>query len=356
MKKHRLPLSYIWSTALLRHSLILFCALLMLGSAPPALAQSEGARLSERLSSLWSKLSGRKLPAHVALANGRIEAEQVLVAAKYGGRIAQMLVQEGQTVEAGAIVARMDTAELEAQRSGAEAQIRRAENAGIAAQAAIAQRKSELLLAQQEHQRAAELNAKGYGTNQQLDLRRSQLHAAEAALRAANASLDESRASTDAARADLARIQAQLADAELKAPRRGRVEYKLVQGGEVVAAGAPVATLLDLSDVYMTVFLPARVAGRLGIGDEARLQLDPAPEYMLPASVSFVAAEAQFTPKAVETSDEREKLMFRVKLRISPQILKQYESQVKVGIRGVGYVRSDGNTAWPAELAVKLPQ
>ncbi len=342
---------------MLRRSLILFSALLLLAAAAPAAqAQSEGAKLSERLSNLWSKLSGKKLPPHVALANGRIEAEQVLVAAKYGGRIAQMLVQEGQTVEAGAIVARMDTAELEAQRSGAEALIRRAENATLAAQAAIAQRKSELLLAQQEYQRAADLNAKGFGTNQSLDLRRSQLHAAEAALRAANASQDESIAATEAARADLARIRAQLADAELKAPRRGRVEYKLVQGGEVVAAGAPVATLLDLSDVYMTVFLPARVAGRLGIGDEARLQLDPAAEYMLPANVSFVAAEAQFTPKAVETADEREKLMFRVKLRIAPQILKQYEAQVKVGIRGVGYVRSDGNAAWPAELAVKLPQ
>lgn len=335
---------------------LLILAAAPLAAPPTAFAQSEGARLSERLSTLWSKLSGKKLPAHVALANGRIEAEQVLVSAKYGGRISTMLVQEGQTVEAGASVARMDTAELDAQRSGAEAQIRRAENAGIAAQAAIAQRKSELLLAQQEHQRAAELNAKGFGTNQQLDLRRSQLHAAEAALRAANASLDESIAATDAARADLARIRAQLADADLKAPRRGRVEYKLVQSGEVVAAGAPVASLLDLSDIYMTVFLPARVAGRLGIGDEARLQLDPAPEYMLPASVSFVAAEAQFTPKTVETADEREKLMFRVKLRIAPQILKQYETQVKTGIRGVGYVRSDSSQPWPAELAVKLPQ
>ncbi|OYY80788.1 MAG: hypothetical protein B7Y61_15090 [Rhizobiales bacterium 35-66-30] len=123
-----------------------------------------------------------------------------------------------------------------------------------------------------------------------------------------------------------------------------------------MGAGAPIATLLDLSDVYMTVFLPARVAGRLGIGDEARIVLDPAPDYVIPATVSFVATEAQFTPKTVETADEREKLMFRVKLKIAPSLLKQYEAQVKTGVRGSAFVRTSRTAVWPAELAVKLPQ
>lgn len=315
-------------------------------------AQGPGAALR----TIWKRLSGERLPAGIVSTNGRLEAEQVLVSAKFAGRVSQVLVEEGQTVDAGAVVARMDTAELDAQLLGAQAQVRRAERAAAEAEAAIAQRESERVLAKQEFERASTLAQRGYGTVQQLDQRRSQMDAAEAGYRAASASLDAAEASADAARAEVARIQSQLTDSVLLAPRRGRVEYKLVQSGEVVAAGAPIATLLDLADVYMTVFLPARVAGRLALGGEARIVLDPAPELVVPATVSFVATEAQFTPKTVETADEREKLMFRVKLRIAPALLKQYESLVKVGVRGLAYVRTDSNTPWPAALAVKLPQ
>lgn len=340
---------------------LLSAMLLCVGLAAPAAAQNqEGATslsgLGERLQALIGKLTGNKLPAGIFTTNGRIEAEQVLVAAKLAGRVLAVLVEEGQTVETGQVVARMDTSELEAQFAGAEAQVRRAEKAIAEAEAAIAQRESERTLAEQEHERASKLKESGYGTVQSLDLRQSQLNVALAALRAAEASLDEAHAAADAARAEVARVQSLIDDSTLKAPRRGRVEYKLVQSGEVVAAGAPIVTLLDLSDVYMTVFVPARVAGRLAMGDEARIVLDPAPDYVVPATVSFVATGAQFTPKSVETADEREKLMFRVKLRIAAELLRQYEDRVKTGVRGIAYMRVDPATAWPATLAVKLPQ
>ncbi|PXW52436.1 HlyD family secretion protein [Chelatococcus asaccharovorans] len=331
------------------------CLALAIGiAASPAAA--EGGGLGDRLQGLWDKLSGKRLPADIVMTNGRLEAEQVLVAAKFAGRVVEVLVEEGQVVDKGAVVARMDTAELDAQLAGVEAQVRRAEKSAAEAEAAIAQRESELVLARQEYERALTLSQRGYGTVQQVDQRRSQMNAMDAARRAAVASLDQAEAAADAARADVARIRSLLDDAVLTAPRRGRVEYKLVQSGEVVAAGAPIATLLDLSDVYMTVFLPARAAGRLALGDEARIVLDPAPDYVIPATVNFVASEAQFTPKTVETADEREKLMFRVKLRIGPSLLKQYESRVKTGVRGVAYVRLSPTATWPADLAVKLPQ
>ena len=141
----------------------------------------------------------------------------------------------------------------------------------------------------------------------------------------------------------------------LVAPRSGRVQYQLARAGEVVAAGARVLTILDLKDVYMTIFLPAGQAGLLALGDEARLILDPVPQYVVPATISFVAADAQFTPRSVETADEREKLMFRVKLQIDEKVLEAYQSRVKTGVRGMGFVRTSPSTAWPADLAVKLP-
>lgn len=351
--RRRMPIDLL-STALL--------CLGLLGAAMsvPAMAQdgtpAASPGIGARLQSLIDKLTGRSLPAGIFSTNGRIEAEQVLVAAKLPGRVLAVLVEEGQTVETGQVVARMDTSELEAQLAGAQAQVRRAEKSIAEAEASIAQRESERTLAEQEHERASKLKESGYGTVQSLDLRQSQLNVAVAALRAAKASLDEADAAADAARAEVARVQSQIDDSTLKAPRRGRVEYKLVQSGEVVAAGAPIVTLLDLSDVYMTVFVPARVAGRLAMGDEARIILDPAPDYVVPAKVSFVATGAQFTPKSVETADEREKLMFRVKLRIAPELLRQYEDRVKTGVRGVAYMRTDAAIAWPEALTVKLPQ
>lgn len=90
--------------------------------------------------------------------------------------------------------------------------------------------------------------------------------------------------------------------------------------------------------------------------DEPLTTLDPVPEYVIPATVSFVATEAQFTPKTVETAEERQKLMFRVKLQVDPKVLERYHRQVKTGVRGIGFVRTSPSIAWPDNLVVKLPQ
>ena len=134
------------------------------------------------------------------------------------------------------------------------------------------------------------------------------------------------------------------------------MQYRLARAGEVVAAGQRILTILDLNDVYMTIYLPANQAGQLTLGDQARVIFDAVPQYVFPSTVSFVATDAQFTPKSVETAEEREKLMFRVKLQADPQVLSKYHRQVKTGVRGLGFVRTDPAIPWPNELAVKLPQ
>ena len=124
----------------------------------------------------------------------------------------------------------------------------------------------------------------------------------------------------------------------------------------MVAPGQRILTILDLNDVYMTIYLPATDAGKLAVGDEARIIADPIPEYVIPATISFVATDAQFTPKSVETEEERQKLMFRVKLKVDSKVLEKYHRQVKTGIRGLGFVRTNPSIAWPDDLMVKLPQ
>jgi HlyD family secretion protein len=303
----------------------------------------------------WWQQHLQALPPGLAKANGRLESEQVEIAAKYAGRIAEVFAKEGQMVEAGEVLARMDVVELEAQLAESKAKVVQAEHEKKQAEALIVQRESERTFAKKELFRAATLHKQGWATGEKLDEREDRLKTAEAAYDTALAGRDAAEAKIAAARADAARIQSQIDDSMLVAPRPGRIQYKLAQPGEVLSAGGRVLTLLDLSDVYLTIFLPARQAAPLAIGDEARVVLDVAPEYVFPANITFVATEAQFTPKTVETSEEREKLMFRVKLSIDPDLRQRYQNQVKTGLRGVGFVRTDPNTLWPENLAVKLP-
>lgn len=303
----------------------------------------------------WLVVMADGLPEGISASNGRIEAEQVDVATKYAGRIDEIRVDEGDFVTAGQVLAWMDDAQAKAEIAAATADVRRAEEQKAQAEAGIAQREAELDLARRELSRAERLSKSGHIPAEQLDQRRAQARTAEAGLRTATANRAAAEAAIEAAKANLVRLQDMLDDTVLKAPRSGRVQYRLAEPGEVLAAGGRVLTLLDLSDVYMTIFLPAGEAGRLAMGDEARLVLDPIPDYVVPAHVSFVASDAQFTPKSVETREERENLMFRVKLSIEPELLARVEARVKTGVRGTGYVRTLAGTEWPEDLAVKLP-
>ncbi len=326
----------------------------------------------------WQYLHRDKGPESFASGNGRIEATSVNVATKTSGRLLELKVREGDDVAAGQVIARMDTAALEADLHEAEAQVRRARVVKTIAQANVAQRQSEksavsALLAQRESelaltdndlQRTQQLIDKGFVSPQKLDVdktrkssaaasvraARSQQNEAQSAINAAVAAISEAQSSIEAAEAKVEKIKADIKEAALTAPIDGRVLYRLAEPGEVLGAGGNVVTLLDITDVYMTIFLPTSQAGRVSIGSDARIVLDVRPDISIPATVTFVSPEAQFTPKSVETRTEREKLMFRIKVKIPEDLLKAYAKRVKTGLPGVAYIRLDSNAAWPEEL------
>ncbi len=305
---------------------------------------------------LINRLRGIDMPEGIVKSNGRLEATQVDVAAKYPGRLATLTVNEGDEVTAGQVVGTISSPETEAQLRAAQAQLLKAKQALVAAVASVAQRKSELDFSRGDYQRAKLLIERGNISVQVLDQRRNRMDQAEAGYVSANAERDEAQSSIKSATADVERLQAVLADLVLVSPRSGRVQYRLARAGEVIAAGQRILTILDLKDVYMTIYLPANDAGKLTLGDEARVILDSVPGYVFPATVSFVSPEAQFTPKSVETGEEREKLMFRVKLQGDPAVLDKFHRSVKTGVRGLGFVRADPKVPWPHELKVKLPE
>ena len=316
--------------------------------------------------------------------NGRIEATEIDIATRLPGRIEQILVDEGDFVQAGQTLAVMNLDSLQAQLDEAQARERQAGHAVIAAQAQVAlresdvataqavvrQRESDLFAARQRLNRSSSLASRGAASQQELDDDQARLHSAEAGLAAAKAQVVSAQAGVSAAQADrvgaesaaaaaaatVARIRADLEDSSLKAPRDGRIQLRVAQPGEVLGAGGRVLNMLDLSDVTMTFFMPEAVAGRLALGSEVRIILDAAPQYVIPAEVSFVASQAQFTPKTVETASERQKLMFRIKARIPRDLLQKNLEQVKTGLPGVAWVRADPSQPWPASLTVRLPE
>ena len=300
----------------------------------------------------WWQQSTAALPAGLTSGNGRLEATEIDIATKNPGRLADVLVNEGDWVVIDDVLARMDTSELRALLSEAHADLRRLEESRKYAVAIVDQRNSELGYADRELGRTEQLVADGHVSEERLDQNRTQVRIAQTALQAANIKVVESGAAIEAANARIARLQAQLDDSELVAPRDGRVLYRLAETGEVLGAGGKVVTLLDVTDVYMTIFLPTAEAALVTVGSEARILLDALPDLAIPATVSFVAARSQFTPREVETRTEREKLMFRVKIKIDPRLLQKYAERVKTGVPGAAYVRLDPQAEWPEHLQV----
>ncbi|WEN43369.1 hypothetical protein CKCBHOJB_02989 [Thauera sp. GDN1] len=315
--------------------------------------------------------------------NGRIEATEVDVAAKAPGRVDAILVNEGDFVRADEMVARMDVKALQAQLAQAQAEVANAMSARETARALVAQRHADVAMAEATLiQRRAELDvarstaarsralladratsaqkveddaARARSAEANIAVAQAQITAARAGVRAAEAQVQQGEAAILAAEAVVARLRTEIADGELRAPRNGRVQYRVVQPGEVVGGGGKVVSLVDVGDVYMSFFLPEMAAGRVALGSEVRIVLDAAREFVIPAKVSYVASVAQFTPKTVETQSERQKMVFRVKARIDPELLAKYPEQVKTGLPGIAHLRLNTQREWPPELQVRLP-
>lgn len=289
-------------------------------------------------------------PAGLASGNGRLEATEVDVASKIAGRLAELLPREGDRVEAGTVVGRLAADDLSAQLRAAQAQVEQARQALLQAQAGVRKSQSELTLAGKTLRRSEELVERGFISRNKLDSDATGMTGARAGVAQAQGKVGEAEAAVLAAQARVEALQATLADSELKAPVGGRVLYRLAEPGEVLAAGGKALTLVDLDDMFMSIYLATGTAGQVALGAEARIVLDALPGQPIPASVVFVAPQAQFTPREVETRSEREKLMFRVKLRADPAWLAAHRDLAKGGMPGVGYVRLDPGVVWPAAL------
>ena len=297
-----------------------------------------------------------KLPEGIGLGNGRIEATEYDIATKLAGRLVNVLAHEGDKVTAGQVLAEIDTEDLNAQFREASAGLREAKQAREYALALVDQQQSALIFAKAELDRFLQLSRRGHLSQEKVDEQRMSYNSAIATLKASKIQVSQADAGIEAAQATLQRVRINIDESSLKSPIAGRVVYRLAEPGEVLASGGKVFTILDLTDVYMSIFLPTAEATKVTVGSEARIVLDALPQYVIPATVSFVSSEAQFTPKTVETRNERDKLMFKVKVRINRRLLEDHINQVKTGVPGLAYVLLAPTKKWPENLQIKVPE
>ena len=331
---------------------------------------------------LYQQQESTALPDFVFHSNGRLELNRLDVASLYPGRVERVLVAEGDAVKANEVLVELSSAQSSGQLAAAQAATLRAAElvqrarAGVTqAQQAVARADAEIA-AYRQQQKVAKLELDNAKQMRREDLvsaselakRQADFERATASVKAAQAARAEAQAAVAQGQAAVAEAEAGVkqataqadtaasadADMAIRSPLTARVEYRLVEPGTVIGAGSRVISLLDPADVSMNVFLPNATVGGLRVGDEARLVLDGI-DAVFPAQVSFIASEAQFTPKAVETADEREKLVFRVKLKVPTEVAQRYDRLLKGGMTGDGYVRRDSSQAWPLALEVRLP-
>lgn len=316
---------------------------------------------------LWCAVLGTaacqdNVPATGVRVSGQVDATEVQVGAEVGGRLMEIAFEEGDRVKQGSVMARLDTRDTElalqrarAERAQADAQlrllqagarpedIRQAEAQTAAAAADVAAAEADLAAASTDLERFERLLQTKSGSEKQRDDARTRravaadrLDAARARERAARETVVRLRSGSrreeiDAARARVAAVDAQIAtlekarqDASITAPLEGIVTQRLIDPGEMVAARAPIAVLTDLDHAWAEVFVDEPLIPRIKLGQQATVFTDAGGDG-LAGTVSYIASKAEFTPRNVQTAEDRSKLVYRVKIAVDNRqgVLKQ---------------------------------
>lgn len=274
-------------------------------------------------------------------ASGQVRGTEVTIGSKLAGRVESLKVREGQVIKAGDLIAKVSSEEIEARIEQARAQvdasshrIHQAREAMKRGEADVKEAESQRDLARSDYDRYSELIKKGLVSKSEFDVAEARLKSSGARLEAAKKGREEARAAyetaknqVDEATARVKEVEAILKDTEIYAPSSGTVINKLVEEGELVAVGTSVATLIDLSDIYVKVYIPEKDIGKIRIGNQARLYTDAFPGRFFEGNVTEISQKAEFTPKEAHMKEERTKLVFGVKVGI-----KNPEGYLKPGM------------------------
>lgn len=277
-----------------------------------------------------TRVAVNPLPEGLIQANGRVEGDTILVASKFAGRIAQLAVREGDAVMPGQVLVTLEDVQVRAK-------------ADQATQAAAAAR-MQMLAARGQAEQAARDAARFSALLKDGTATRREWEQANLALDVARRSLSAARAQYEAARHAQSEAESVVRDLALTAPGGGVVTARFREQGEVVAAGSPVLSIVDLDRLYLQVYVPERVIGKLRLGLPARIYFDAFPDTPAPAVVRYISSRAEFTPKEVQTPDERVKLVFAVRLYLT----ENPDHRISPGLPADAVIRWRPEVSWPA--------
>jgi len=296
---------------------------------------------------LYYYLQPKPAPAQLVYGSGRIEADEVRIAPQVAGKLLENVAREGNSLEAGQIVARIDSTDLQLSASSAEAQRKATlySTGQIDAQIRLADHHA--MIAQGDLARYETLRREGWTTVSQLDLRRNAYATASDQASALRQQRAQTIAQTEVASRSLELARQQLGKTLLRAPLSGAVLERLAEPGEVLAAGQPVAVVADLRKVRLKIFVSEADLGKIRLGSPVRIRVDAFPGRDFAARVARVDAQAQFTPRDVHMRDERVRTVYGVQLEAdNPTGL------LKPGMPADAWILWNSKAGWPGRLEV----
>ena len=276
------------------------------------------------LGNACSKFS--KDPEAKGAVSGTIETDETRLASRYGGRVTEIFVLEGDTVSSNQLILRLSAPELHARRDQLAAQLAEWKNGPRKEEIATAKADMEAIaadleFARSEERRTGQLVNTGAIAATERDRAVSRANTMEKSLAAAKSRYDLLLAGTRPERiaqseAQLAEVETQIKELEVHAPAPAVVETLHVKSGDVLGANTPVVTLLYTSHIWVRVYVPATWLGHLHPGDKARVQVDSFPDKNFEGEIEQIARGAEFTPRNVQTQEDRVKQVFGIKVRL----------------------------------------
>jgi HlyD family secretion protein len=284
-------------------------------------------------------------PAQVIYGSGRIEADEVRVGFETPGRLLENDAVEGESLLAGQVLGRVDASDYELQAARAESQRVAAAEAASQVDTQIALASHHARTAQVDLGRFQSLAPDGAVSAQEVDLAQNNYMAAADQVRTLRQQRAEAQAQAQVAAQTVALARSQIGKTRIVSPISGVVLQRLVEPGEVLAPGEPIAVLADLSSVKLKVFITEQVLGKIRLGAQAHVRIDAFPGRDFPATVSQVDAQAQFTPRDVHVADERSRTVYGVTLRAPNP-----DGLLKAGMPADAWILWDPRAGWPARL------
>lgn len=292
-------------------------------------------------------LRSPELPPGFLYGNGHVEGTEVAVSAEVTGRVLESTLQEGETVDKGDLLVRLDDAELTARLAQARAQAQALVQEQVQVAAQLETAKHHRKTAEADLSRYRELRQSGLATPQQLSQAEDAAEEAHSHVEASAARQAQLAAELEAARRQVDLLQIQLTKTRIEAPIEGTVLAKGIEVGELATPGRVVAVLVDLGRLELTVYVSEQDIGKIKLGDPARVRVDAFPERYFEAGVARVDQRAQFTPRDIHMPEERVRMVFGVTLTLAnPQ------GYLKPGMPADAWIRWDSDRPWSERLVV----